>query len=242
MIIQSKYVSLSIIADLESINENNKSQKIIDCCNRINLLFKNKDFGGVLVSVREIIDCCMPIFGGSSFSVIVNNFGFSASDKKILQRLELLRILADNELHSPVKNFEIRPTENLANFSQELEVLLVEITKQIKSPKNFPEVKNDTAGFFERINILLNEINPLILQKISSENPSVSINLTQPRQTELFNLIKKFSSQNLFFINSNGNTISNNTNSTGGVNDLADGWQYGFDVVFLPEYWVTKNK
>lgn len=132
---ENKYVDKTRIQELELIENNNYDlSKLIILCKELNHA-NNKDcFYSIALLVRTIINHIPPIFGVSKFTEVVNNYPGSKSFNKSMKHLNLsLRNIADEHLHSHVCKNVVLPNETQVNFRNDLDLLLGEVIKKLKS-------------------------------------------------------------------------------------------------------------
>lgn len=89
---------------------------------------------------------------------------------------------------------------------------------------------------FNEIFELMEKINPVINANIKNGHINLSINISTKNQTKLHLIEEKSNHSDFINFTSNGNFLSNNTNSNGGINDNYNGQQNGFNFQFSPEY------
>jgi hypothetical protein len=107
--------------------------KLIRLCEELNTCFAGACFFSTAMLVRSIIDHVPPVFGFKSFAELANCYGGGRSVKESLQRLELSsRKIADQHLHTQIRQKESTPTKTQVDFSNDLDVLLAEIVRTLK--------------------------------------------------------------------------------------------------------------
>jgi hypothetical protein len=128
------YVDRKRIEELMSIKNNNFDFTIlIELCEELNLVFENRCYLLVAISVRAILDHVPPIFKKKNFSEVVNNYSWSTSHKKTIERLDKsCRDIADSFLHVHIRSKESLPNSTQVNFKNELDVLLSEVCRITK--------------------------------------------------------------------------------------------------------------
>jgi hypothetical protein len=108
--------------------------KLIELCKELNYVYAGGCYLAVAMLTRAILDHVPPIFGLSKFSEIANNYKGSKSFKESMSYLEnSSRKIADSFLHTQIRNSETLPTQNQLKFSADLDVLLSEIVRVLKS-------------------------------------------------------------------------------------------------------------
>ena len=128
------YVHLDRIKEIKLIS--NKSFdliRLVRLCEELNIAFNNKSYLSTVILVRAIIDHVPPIFGTSSFIEVVNNYKGSKSFKESVKNLESSsRKIADQYLHTQIRNKEVLPNKNQIDFSNDVDVLLGEVYRILK--------------------------------------------------------------------------------------------------------------
>lgn len=78
--------------------------------------------------VRSILDHVPPVFGLDTFSQVVDNYSGTRSFKDSMRHLDKsLRSIADNHLHSQMRQRENLPTFHQVDFRQTLDLLIGEV-------------------------------------------------------------------------------------------------------------------
>jgi hypothetical protein len=131
------YVDESRIADLRAIESGDFDfRKLIALCEELNQCYRSQCYHAVAALTRALIDHVPPLFGMRSFSEVANNYGGSRSFKASMQQLETAaRSVADQHLHTQIRNSEVLPTRVQVDFSQIVDVLLAEIIRRFQ-PRN----------------------------------------------------------------------------------------------------------
>jgi hypothetical protein len=129
------YISLDRIQQLSSIeNSSYDFCRLVKYCEEINVAFSNKNYFSIAMLLRAIIDHIPPIFSCKNFSEIANNYKGSKSFKESMKHLEeSSRKIADSFLHVQIRDKEVLPTQNQIDFSNDLDVLLSEIIRIMKT-------------------------------------------------------------------------------------------------------------
>jgi hypothetical protein len=128
------YVHTDRIRELKLINNKDYDLiRMIRLCEELNIAFSSKSLLSTIIIVRAIIDHTPPIFKLSTFSEVVNNYKGSKSFKDSMKNLESSsRKIADQYLHTQIRNKEVLPNQNQVDFSNDLDVLLAEIYRILK--------------------------------------------------------------------------------------------------------------
>jgi hypothetical protein len=129
------FVNPTTIVELQKIKSKEYDLiKLIQLCKELNYATSTSNLFSTSLLVRAIIDHIPPIFGFKNFSEVANNYsGGTRSFKKSMQTLNnSLRNIADNNIHSQVRNKEVLTTTTQVDFTQELDLLLSEIVRILK--------------------------------------------------------------------------------------------------------------
>lgn len=128
------YINIGRIKELKSVqNKDFDLIKLIRLCEEINVAFVNSLYISCGMLVRAIIDHVPPIFGALNFSEVENNYKGSKSFKESMKNLNASsRKIADQYLHTHIRNKEVLPNEQQIDFSNDLDVLLSEIYRVLK--------------------------------------------------------------------------------------------------------------
>ena len=128
------YINLGRMRELKSVNNTNFDlSKLIRFCEEINISYANNAYLSCGMLVRSVIDHIPPIFGVNAFSEIENNYKGSKSFKESMKHLNASsRKIADQYLHTQIRNKEVLPNENQIDFSNDIDVLLAEIYRILR--------------------------------------------------------------------------------------------------------------
>jgi hypothetical protein len=129
------YVNQSRIAELRAIKNNNFDlTRLIQMCSELNSCHRAANLLSIIMLCRAIIDHVPPIFGMNTFNEVANNYGAGGrSFKESMERLNVSsRKIADQHLHTPIRDKEVLPTITQVDFSNELDVLLGEVVRILK--------------------------------------------------------------------------------------------------------------
>ena len=91
-------------------------------------------------------------------------------------------------------------------------------------------IHEDLPRLARKLSDLFLAINPQLLQAIRDGHRDISVNVTARNGQTLLDMIEKTALSALVSIVSNGNWLSNNTNSTGGINDIGLGTLSGYNI------------
>jgi len=104
--------------------------KLVRMCEEINICFTGGCYLTVAMLTRAILDHVPPIFGANTFAQVANNYTSKKSFKASMQTLDnSSRKIADQHLHSQIRNAEVLPNAAQVDFSPALDVLLGEIVR-----------------------------------------------------------------------------------------------------------------
>ncbi len=107
--------------------------KLIQFCNELNSCRKDENFCAIIMLCRALLDHVPPIFDVHSFNEVANNYAGTKSFKESMDRLNISsRKIADQHLHTQVRNREVLPTITQVDFSNDLDVLLSEIVRILR--------------------------------------------------------------------------------------------------------------
>jgi hypothetical protein len=128
------FVNFDRIEELKKIKSNYDLKKLIRLCEELNSVSASNNSICSSVLFRAIIDHIPPIFNFPDFKQFANNYqGGTKSFKKAMMNLEnSLRNIADNNIHSQIRQNEVLPNLIQVNYSQELDLLLSEIIRVLK--------------------------------------------------------------------------------------------------------------
>lgn len=129
------FIDLNRIKELKNIKSSEFDLiKLIRLCEELNSVYVNNNYMTSSLALRAIIDHIPPIFNFKDFNQFANNYsgGTKSLKKSMLKLNESLRNIADNHIHSQVRNKEVLPNKTQVNFSQELDLLLSEIVRVLK--------------------------------------------------------------------------------------------------------------
>lgn len=106
--------------------------RLVRMLEELNDAYERGNFQTVPMLVRAIKDHIPPIFGEANFAGV---FSSSAkSTKGNLEHLEnSLKHIADGHLHMQIRSSEVLPADSQVNFRSDLDVLLSEIVRRLKS-------------------------------------------------------------------------------------------------------------
>lgn len=128
------YVSPQRIEELSRIKSNEFDlSKLIQVLKELNIAYLNEAYVSCGILIRVILDHVPPIFGSPNFRTFANQECPGKTNKALMKSLEeSSRKIADNLLHSTIKNKMTLPTENQVDSKKELDVLLALIIEKIQ--------------------------------------------------------------------------------------------------------------
>lgn len=131
------YIEQSRIDELLSIKSKKYDlSKLISLCNELNQCSTIGSVIAVAGLQRTIINHVPPIFGFNDFGQVLAQYKTGKSVKKNIERLlNSMKNISDNHLHSPISNADSLPNMTQVDFSNDLDVLLAEVCKILKSTK-----------------------------------------------------------------------------------------------------------
>jgi len=107
--------------------------KLVVLLHELDVCHQNRCYFAVAALVRTILDHIPPILGCKTFSEVANNYNGGKSFKQSMANLERsARSIAEQHLHTQVRNSEVLPTIVQVDFSNDLDVLLAEIVRVMK--------------------------------------------------------------------------------------------------------------
>lgn len=109
--------------------------KLVQLCEELNSCYATGCYMATAMLVRAILDHIPPIFGVTKFAEVASNYKGPKSFRESMKHLEnSQRDIADHHLHVQIRNKESIPNKTQVNFSADLDVLLAEIVRLLKSP------------------------------------------------------------------------------------------------------------
>lgn len=128
------YIHTDRLREIKSIkNSNFDLIRLVQLCEELNYAFSSKLYFSTIILVRVIIDHIPPIFSVDSFAEVGNNYKGTKSFKDSMKNLDSSsRKIADQYLHTQIRNKEVLPNKNQVDFSNDIDVLLSEIYRILK--------------------------------------------------------------------------------------------------------------
>jgi len=128
------YVHLDRLDSLRSIESRSFDlQKLIRLLEELNASFNGGCYLSTVMLLRAVLDHVPPIFGMKSFGEVANNCPGSQSFRASMKNLEnSSRKIADQHLHTQIRDRESLPNVLQVDFSPDLDVLLSEIVRLLR--------------------------------------------------------------------------------------------------------------
>lgn len=109
-------------------------KRLISMLEELNICAAHRCLFSIAMLTRAILDHVPPIFGASNFTEVTNNYAGARSFKDSMRNLEnSARKIADAHLHVQIRPTEVLPTFTQVNFSNDLDVLLGEIVRLLRT-------------------------------------------------------------------------------------------------------------
>jgi hypothetical protein len=129
------FVDPSRVEELKQIrNDKFDFSKLVRMCEETNICFTGECYLAVAMLTRAILDHIPPVFSADTFAEVANNYCTGTkSFKASMQTLDnSSRKIADQHLHSQIRNAEVLPNATQVDFAPALDVLLGEIVRLYK--------------------------------------------------------------------------------------------------------------
>ncbi len=128
------YVDKSRIQELKAISTTKFDlSKLIKILEEMNVCNQKQCYISLIMLTRALLDHVPPIFSCKNFSEVLNNYAGTKSFKESMAHLEnSSRKIADQHLHSQIRQKESLPNKTQVNFSNDIDVLLSEIVRVLK--------------------------------------------------------------------------------------------------------------
>ena len=128
------YVDKSRIEELKAISTTKFDlSKLIRILEEMNVCNQKQCYISLIMLTRALLDHVPPIFSYKNFSEVSNNYASTKSFKGSMVHLEnSSRKIADQHLHSQIRQKESLPKKTQVNFSNDIDVLLSEIVRVLK--------------------------------------------------------------------------------------------------------------
>ena len=131
------YVDFSRIQELNDLKKKGNIQfdltKLIKMCEELNKCYSHKCFLAVAMMLRSILNHVPPIFGKQNFNEVANNYKGKSFMESMKHLQENSRDISDRFLHNIIRKSETLPTNTQVDFRSDLDVLLEEIVRILKT-------------------------------------------------------------------------------------------------------------
>lgn len=126
------YVAMARLDNLKNLRSPQFDLKrVVRLCEEINSSWQHGNLMAVGVLTRVLLDHIPPIFGHTTFAQVSANA--PRSSKAVFETLEQnSRKISDGLIHQVIRKREILPTEQMVNFSPNLDLLLAEAVRVIE--------------------------------------------------------------------------------------------------------------
>ena len=126
------FISKDRIFEISKLDNKEYDYKmLIQILNEMNIASENKAYLSIIALTRMLIDHVPPLFGFSSFTEVANNYPKGTRTfKDHMKRLDTTaRSIADQYLHTRIREKEELPTFIQVDFRSAVDVLLMEIIR-----------------------------------------------------------------------------------------------------------------
>ena len=129
-----QYIDSSRIQELKNIPKDKFDlSRLIRILEELDSCYKSHCYISVITLTRALLDHVPPIFSCAKFSEVANNYAGSKSFKESMKHLEnSSRKIADQYLHTQIRQKESLPNMTQVSFSNDIDVLLSEIGRVLK--------------------------------------------------------------------------------------------------------------
>jgi len=131
---EAQYVDRSRLQELKDITAMQFDlSRLIKILEELNTCYKDHCYISVITLTRALLDHVPPVFSCKAFSEVANNYAGSKSFRESIKHLEnSSRKIADQYLHTQIRQKESLPNRTQVNFSNDIDVLLSEIARVLK--------------------------------------------------------------------------------------------------------------
>jgi hypothetical protein len=131
---EQQYVDKSRLHELKEVPATRFDlSRLIKILEELNICHRNHCDISVITLTRSLLDHVPPIFSCKTFSEIANSYAASKSFRESMKHLEnSSRKIADQYLHTQIRQKESLPNRTQVNFSNDIDVLLSEIVRVLK--------------------------------------------------------------------------------------------------------------
>lgn len=133
-ILKTNYVDPKRMLELESIESDKFDlSKVVRICEELNSCIKDQSFLAIAGLIRMLLDHVPPIFDCRSFKEVANASTGRSQKKSLLHLENSSRNISDYILHQHIRRQESLPVEVTINYSNDIDILLGEIIRAMKS-------------------------------------------------------------------------------------------------------------
>ena len=131
---EQQYIDRSRLQELKDIQSDRFDlSRLIRILEDLNSSYENQCYISVITLARALLDHVPPVFSCKTFSEVANNYSSSKSFKESMGHLEnSSRKIADQYLHTQIRQKESLPNRTQVSFSNDIDVLLSEIGRILK--------------------------------------------------------------------------------------------------------------
>lgn len=128
------YVTPSRLLDLRRLTGRSfDPTRLVRLCEELNVAHANECYMTTAILVRSIVDHVPPAFECKDFAEVANNHQGPPSFKRSMLHLQnSLRNIADQHLHTHMRQRESLPAASQVDFKQDIDVLLSEVVRILK--------------------------------------------------------------------------------------------------------------
>ena len=131
------YVNFSRIQELNDLKKKGNIKfdltKLVEMCEELNKCYSDKCFLAVGMLLRSILEHVPPIFEKRCFIEVANNYKGKSFMESMKHLQKSSRNIADRFLHNMIRKRETLPTVTQIDFRNDLDVLLEEIVRILKT-------------------------------------------------------------------------------------------------------------
>jgi hypothetical protein len=129
------YIHSSRIDDLRNLKQDSYDMsRLIRMCEELNVCYANQAWLATGMIVRALLDHVPPIFDKQSFAEVADDHSAGKSFRQRMRHLEnSSRKIADSFLHTRIRKHESLPTQAQVNLKNDLDALLQEVVRILKS-------------------------------------------------------------------------------------------------------------
>lgn len=126
------FIGMDRIQEIRAIqNSQFDTTKLVRILEEINICSKNNAFIWVLALCRTFLNHIPPIFRAKTFEQVVSEFPDNSHKTSVTRLQEIMRKIADFELHEKASESHTTPNRTTVKFEPEFDILLQEIIKKL---------------------------------------------------------------------------------------------------------------